>query len=105
MPNTRQSIFPVPRLNYCDLGLHAISVPFLSNIYQLIAQYAGEGLTRCPTELGFYPLKDIHIKNDTFEGLHALRVKAKYMVQLHLLDENGKKPVQVYKYKIFVRYE
>jgi hypothetical protein len=105
LPNLRRSMFPIPRLNYCDLGFHSKSIPFLSDIYVLIERYAGQGLTRCPIEPGFYALKNLHIESNTFAGLSAIRLKAKYMLQLHMQDENGKKPVTVYKYRFFVSYE
>jgi hypothetical protein len=104
LPNTRVSVFPIPRLNYCDVGYHSKTIPLLSEIFELIKTYGGQGLTRCPIEPGSYQLKNVHIDGNTFT-LSAIRLNTKYMVQLHLRDENGKKPVLVCKYRIFVTFE
>jgi hypothetical protein len=106
LPNTKNSILPIPKLNYCDIGYHSKNIPFFSDIYRLIAKYQkNDALTQCPLEKGFYRLENILIDDKSIEKIFLFPVNTRAVVQFLLQDENGARPEMIYKYRIAVRLD
>jgi hypothetical protein len=73
----------------------------LSDLTSQLTKF-GNGITGCPMKIGFYYLKNVSIDDTHFLGASAMQKNTRLMVQFMLKDENGVKPILVYKYKIFV---
>jgi hypothetical protein len=101
LPNKRSPVIPIPKVNYCDMGRYAKSIPFLRTFYRLIGTYdKGHSLTQCPLAEGFYQLKNIFIDDQAFGNYTMVKKNRRLLIQILFQDENGKKPIFVYKYRI-----
>jgi hypothetical protein len=101
LPNTNQSVMPVPPFNYCDMTRGHNSIPVLGNIMRSVFK-SDELPMKCPYRNGFYSMQNISLDISQLPKLAMLKKTTRVLCQLVFKDENGKKPVTIYKYQIYV---
>jgi hypothetical protein len=101
LPNRKFAAIPIPKLNYCDMTRFAQPIPVLSDLTSQLTKF-GNGITSCPIKIGSYYLKNVSIDDTLFSGASVIQKSTRFLVQFMMKDENGVKPILVYKYKIFL---
>jgi Protein of unknown function (DUF1091) len=94
---------PLPKLNYCDIIRTSKQVPIVSGIMEQLSNFGNTSLT-CPIRKGPYYLHNFFVDDSNLPVVSLFAANSRMMAQLVFQDENGKTPVTVFKYGIYVKY-
>jgi Protein of unknown function (DUF1091) len=102
-PKGKRLLMPMPKLNYCDIIRTSKHVPIVSGIMEQLANFGNTSLT-CPIRKGPYYLHEFFVDDTSLSVVSLFASNSRMMAQVVLQDENGKSPINVFKYAIFVKY-
>jgi hypothetical protein len=91
-------------MDYCDV-LRGFATN-LSIVRKLIADLRkfGNIITPCPMKPGYYYLNKFWVDETQFPGYGLLRENFLLMLQLIFTDENEKKPIFLFDFQIFLKF-
>jgi hypothetical protein len=91
-------------MDYCDvLRGFVSSIPLVKKFLDDLRKF-GNLVTPCPMQPGYYYLNQFWIDETQFPGHTLLKDNVSLMLQLMCTDENKAKPIFLFDFQIFLKY-